>query len=181
MGRLPGWARFCLSVDAEADLTLEVSEEASYEEVVSLSEAQLTRFLPKAKALEVSPKDLELLQQTLGRLRLGVMLQALLEPKSISEEQLLNWEQRDCPWSELGDHGGDPQQADEVREILQQVRALQQKTLETKENQRRQSLDNLRVKKIFENQTRLRENIKSMEHVRTGSLLERYMNDMDKA
>ena len=27
---------------------------------------------------------------------------------------------------------------------------------------------------------RLRENIKSMEHVRTGSLLERYMNDMDK-
>ena len=37
-----------------------------------------------------------------------------------------------------------------------------------------------RVSKIFENQTRLRENIKSMEHVRTGSLLERYMNDMDK-
>ena len=34
--------------------------------------------------------------------------------------------------------------------------------------------------RIFENQTRLRENIKSMEHVRTGSLLERYMNDMDK-
>ena len=46
--------------------------------------------------------------------------------------------------------------------------------------QRKQGLDATRVNKIFENQKRLRENIKSMEHVRTGSLLERYMNDMDK-
>lgn len=161
-------------------MTLEVSEEANYEEAVSLSEPQLSRFLPKAKALEVlSLEDLELLHQTLGRLRLGVMFEAFLEPKSISEEQLLNWEQRDCPWSDVG---GDPEQlASEMREILKQIRSLQQKTLETKENQRKQSMDNLRVKKIFENQTRLRENIKSMEHVRTGSLLERYMNDMDKA
>lgn len=61
-----------------------------------------------------------------------------------------------------------------------QIRELQSKMAETKENQRKQSADNSRVAKIFENQTRLRENIKSMEHVRTGSLLERYMNDMDK-
>lgn len=64
--------------------------------------------------------------------------------------------------------------------ILVQIRELQSKMAETKENQRKQSADNSRVAKIFENQTRLRENIKSMEHVRTGSLLERYMNDMDK-
>lgn len=31
--------------------------------------------------------------------RLASMLKAFLEPKNISEEQLLNWEQRDCPWS----------------------------------------------------------------------------------
>lgn len=64
--------------------------------------------------------------------------------------------------------------------ILVQIRELQSKMAETKENQRKQSADNSRVAKIFENQSRLRENIKSMEHVRTGSLLERYMNDMDK-
>ena len=57
--------------------------------------------------------------------------------------------------------------------ILVQIRELQSKMAETKENQRKQSADNSRVAKIFENQTRLRENIKSMEHVRTGSLLER--------
>merc|ERR1711959_566050 len=51
---------------------------------------------------------------------------------------------------------------------------------EKKELARKQGLDATRVKKIFENQGRLRENIKSMEYVRTGSLLERYMNDMDK-
>ena len=37
-----------------------------------------------------------------------------------------------------------------------------------------------RINKIFENQKRLRENIKSMENIRTGSLLDRYMNDMDQ-
>jgi len=48
------------------------------------------------------------------------------------------------------------------------------------EIKRKQSVDTNRVKKIFQNQERLRENIKSMENVRTGSLLDRYMADMDK-
>ena len=61
-----------------------------------------------------------------------------------------------------------------------QTQELQRQDAEIQEIQRKQSLDQSRVKKIFENQTRLRENIKSMEHVRTGTLLERYMNDMDK-
>eukprot|EP00438_Fugacium_kawagutii_P026482 Skav202793 [mRNA] locus=scaffold326:628597:630413:+ [translate_table: standard] len=121
------------------------------------------------------------------------MLHKFLEPKNITEEQLLNWEQRDCPWSaDEAAIASDPDRlAADVREklgpglagmcaILVQIRELQSKVAETKENQRRQSTDNSRVTKIFENQTRLRENIKSMEHVRTGSLLERYMNDMDK-
>ena len=65
-------------------------------------------------------------------------------------------------------------------QLRAQTRELQRQDAEIQEIQRKQALDSSRVNKIFENQKRLRENIKSMEHVRTGSLLERYMNDMDK-
>jgi hypothetical protein len=51
---------------------------------------------------------------------------------------------------------------------------------EKKELTRKQGLNKERVKKIFENQARLRDNIKSMENVRTGTLLDRYMSDMDR-
>ncbi|CAK9057916.1 unnamed protein product [Durusdinium trenchii] len=180
-----GWARFCLSIDPEADFSLEVTEEANYEENIPLTEASISKFLSlRAKHLReenvLDEQSIQILHRSLGRLRLASMLKAFLEPKNISEEQLLNWEQRECPWSS-DESGSDPDGfASDVREILVQIRDLQVKTAETKEIQRRQSADNSRVKKIFENQTRLRENIKSMEHVRTGSLLERYMNDMDK-
>lgn len=148
-------------------------------------QASISKFLSlRAKHLReenvLDEQSIQILHRSLGRLRLASMLKAFLEPKNISEEQLLNWEQRECPWSS-DESGSDPDGfASDVREILVQIRDLQVKTAETKEIQRRQSADNSRVKKIFENQTRLRENIKSMEHVRTGSLLERYMNDMDK-
>ena len=48
------------------------------------------------------------------------MLKAFLEPKNISEEQLLNWEQRECPWSaDESTLVGDPDRlASDVREIL---------------------------------------------------------------
>merc|ERR1712039_279451 len=67
-----------------------------------------------------------------------------------------------------------------AKEIVVQLRKLQHLQQRQRELKRLQEVDSKRVKKIFENQERLRENIKSMEHVRTGSLLDRYMNDMDK-
>merc|ERR1712014_271463 len=63
---------------------------------------------------------------------------------------------------------------------VRQVREIQRLDAKKKELERKQNMDKTRVQKIFENQERLRENIKSMEHVRTGTLLDRYMNDMDK-
>merc|ERR1712039_531086 len=67
-----------------------------------------------------------------------------------------------------------------AKEIVVQLRKLQHLQQRQRELKRLQEVDSKRVKKIFENQERLRENIKSMEHVRTGNLLDRYMNDMDK-
>merc|ERR1712187_180997 len=97
----------------------------------------------------------------------------LSRPAGISEEQLLSWEQRD--W------GNDHYRArQDVEALLAQGRILLRLGADKKELQRKQGVANTRVSKIFENQSRLRENIKSMEAVRTGNLLDRYMNDMDK-
>eukprot|EP00441_Pelagodinium_beii_P035213 CAMPEP_0197630560 /NCGR_PEP_ID=MMETSP1338-20131121/7999_1 /TAXON_ID=43686 ORGANISM="Pelagodinium beii, Strain RCC1491" /NCGR_SAMPLE_ID=MMETSP1338 /ASSEMBLY_ACC=CAM_ASM_000754 /LENGTH=814 /DNA_ID=CAMNT_0043201795 /DNA_START=63 /DNA_END=2507 /DNA_ORIENTATION=- len=179
-----GWARFCLSVEPEAELIVEVSEEASYEEKLRLTTRDLEKFLDgKAKTYQeqgvLEAGSVEVLQADLARLFLGSLLQKFLQPQDISEEMLIGWEQRDCPWS--SEPSADPMSlAGDVREILAQIRELQSLEARKKEVQRKQTVDAGRVSKIFENQERLRQNIKSMEQVRTGSLLERYMNDMDK-
>merc|ERR1711920_61104 len=72
------------------------------------------------------------------------------------------------------------QTAEAVRDLLEKVRSLKSLESERSELKRKKTVDSSRVQKIFQNQERLRENIKSMEHVRTGTLLDRYMNDMDK-
>jgi len=179
-----GWSRYCLAVEAEAEVILDVTEEVSYEENLSMNDAEIAKFLA-VRATSFCQRGIlneELvnsLKDMLGRLRLSALLTALIRPQAISEEQLLSWEQRDCPWS-VEPCNGPEAAADTVRALLKQVQEMQSLEQQKKELQRKQSVDNSRVQKIFENQARLRENIKSMEHVRTGSLLDRYMTDMDK-
>jgi len=185
--QVTGWARYCLSVEAEAEVTLEVNEEASYDETISMTENGIISFLAaRAKPLVeqgILCEDIvRSLRRTQAQLRLRAMLVALEKPLSITEEDVISWEEKES------DHtlefrallAQDPKRSDEYRGLIAQVRELHRMTAKKKELQRKQSVRNSRVTKIFENQSRLRENIKSMEHVRTGTLLERYMSDMDK-
>jgi len=178
--QVTGWARYCLAVEPESPVVLEVVEEACYHEALNMTEAGLERFFaarmkPLREEGVLGEDVVEALRQVQGRLRLGALIGALVRPLSISEEQLLGWEQTDLFRLE-GAEGVEAQ----VRDLLRQVRDLQRLESEKAEVSRKQSVDESRVQKIFENQSRLRENIKSMEHVRTGNLLERYMNDMDQ-
>jgi hypothetical protein len=179
-----GWARYCLQLEPEAEAVLDVVEEAKYEERITMSDSGISKFLAsRAKTLiqqEILTNDSEsALKNKMGRLRLGTLLEQFLRPTVITEEQLINWEQRECPWSAEPCYELEGMVA-QVRELLKLARELQRLEIEKKEAQRKQNVDNSRVQKIFENQQRLRENIRSMEHVRTGNLLERYMTDMDK-
>jgi len=182
--QVTGWARYCLQMEAEAEVVLDVAEEALYEESLFMSDTSISKFLAsRAKALEdqgvLSPEVELALRNKLSSLRLGTLLSIFTQPMSVTEEQLISWEQRNCPWSP-DDCSDADDAAPQIKALLVQLRQLQRLEAEKKEVQRKQSVDNSRVKKIFENQERLRENIRSMEHVRTGSLLERYMSDMDK-
>jgi len=176
--QVTGWARYCLAVGPDADVQLEVEEEATYEENLRVSDDSIAQFL-SVRGPELCKKGVvedgvvEALQEEQERQRLSTLLNAFARPAGISEEQLLSWEQRN--W------GNDRNKVRrEIEELLGHVRKLLRLEVDKKELQRKQSVANTRVQKIFENQARLRENIKSMEHVRTGSLLDRYMNDMDK-
>jgi ubiquitin len=176
--QVTGWARYCVEIGPESEVTLEVVEEAQYDETLKLSEPLITRFLKeRSQALHtegiLADEIIEALEGARERSRLSAMLAALVSSRDISEEQLLGWEQRE--W------GSDQHQMRaEMQELLSQVRKLRTLEADKKELQRKKDMASTRISKIFENQNRLRENIKSMEHIRTGSLLDRYMSDMDK-
>jgi len=173
-----GWSRYGLTVEPEAEVVLEVVEEAYYEEHISMTEDGITSFLSNRSSALLQQKVLsqdavDELAAARERLGLACVLRAVVRPASISEEQLLGWKERKLNYNPEGVQT-------EIDGVLQQVSKLQGIETQKAEVKRKQSLDTIRVKKIFENQSRLRDNIKSMEAVRTGTLLERYMNDMDK-
>merc|ERR1719469_1607199 len=43
--QVTGWARYCLAVEPEAEVTFEVMEEASYDEALPLSDQSIGKFL----------------------------------------------------------------------------------------------------------------------------------------
>jgi len=149
-----------------------------------MSDTIISRFLSsRGKQLQedgILNADVVLaLKQKVGLLQLSSLLDKVIKPQNISEEMLISWEEREIPWSAPPCSGPESAVAD-VRALLKQVRDLGVTNKEMEEIKRKQSVDTNRVEKIFQNQKRLRENIKSMENVRTGSLLDRYMADMDK-
>jgi hypothetical protein len=157
---------------------LEVVEEAYYEEKISMTEDGITSFLstratPLLQQNVVQQDLLNELAAARERLRLACVFKALVRPADISEEQLLGWKGRERTYNPEGVQS-------EIDDLLKQVSQLHDIENKKTEAKRKQSLDTIRVKKIFENQSRLRDNIKSIEAVRTGSLLDRYMNEMDK-
>jgi ubiquitin len=176
--QVTGWARYRLEVQPEAEVELQVVEEANYHEALRMSDDSISKFLTdRAPSLLekgiLSEQVVQALHERRECLRLGTLLTAFIRPADISEEQLLSWERRDWKCDPNGVQA-------EVKELLVDRRKLRDLEGQKKELARKQSLSKDRVTKIFENQARLRDNIRSMENVRTGTLLDRYMSDMDR-
>eukprot|EP00929_Paragymnodinium_shiwhaense_P090050 TRINITY_DN5028_c0_g1_i1.p1 TRINITY_DN5028_c0_g1~~TRINITY_DN5028_c0_g1_i1.p1 ORF type:complete len:816 (+),score=223.91 TRINITY_DN5028_c0_g1_i1:72-2519(+) len=178
-----GWARFCHDVAPEAEITFVVTEEARYDELLRVSDEAIEEFLlGRGKALKekglLGEELVEQLRATQAQLRLNALLTKLLRPLNLPEEVLIHWEQTNWPCELKAVKAAGTEES--FKQLLVQVKALKALESRVQELKRQQSVCTSRVSKIFENQTRLRENIKSMENVRTGTLLERYMSDMDR-
>merc|ERR1712070_775493 len=122
-----GWARYCISVEAEAEVVLEVSEEAHYEETVRLAEeTPVAKFIGNRAKLLLEQKVIDedvmkKLHRIRAKLRLNNVLTALTRPNCVDEEHLISWEQTD--WRRCNADLESVEQ--EVRTLLAQVRDMQ--------------------------------------------------------
>lgn len=180
--QVTGWARYCLAVEPEAEVMLEVEEEATYSEELFLTVDAIQSFVAnRARSLQekgVLKGEIVLqLRCMQENLRLATCLDTLARSSDMSEETLLSWEETVKDKESLALHA--------LREglagLLSKVRELQKISLEQSEHQRQKATNVAGIKEIFENQARLRDNIRSMENVRTGTHLDQYLNETARA
>jgi len=181
MKQVTGWARYCLAVEPEAEVSLEVVEDASYSEWLPMTFESIAKFMAsRVRPLQEQGVLREEVLTQLGvvqeSLQLASCLDALARSTTMSEEQLLSWEDLAKQASRSPE-----ELIEEVQGLLGKVRQLRAISLETAEQHRKKGIDEAMVKEIFGNQARLRDNIKSMENVRTGTTLEQIMNDTARA
>jgi len=173
-----GWARYCMAVEPEAEVSLEVCEEGSYREVLPLTDESIEKFFTtRSRSLleqgVLGEDAVEALRQAQERCRLMVVLSSLTLPSRITEEQLMNW--TSFTWSRTPS-----QAANAISEMMEKVREIRRADVVKREQRARQSEASARIREILEDQERIRENIKSMENIRTGNLMDRYFEDLNR-
>jgi len=173
-----GWARYCMAVEPEAEVSLEVCEEGSYREVLPLTDESIEKFFTtRSRSLleqgVLGEDAVEALRQAQERCRLMVVLSSLTLPSRITEEQLMNW--TSFTWSRTPS-----QAANAISEMMEKVREIRRADVVKREQRARQSEASARIREILDDQERIRENIKSMENIRTGNLMDRYFEDLNR-
>eukprot|EP00405_Crypthecodinium_cohnii_P015378 CAMPEP_0206458374 /NCGR_PEP_ID=MMETSP0324_2-20121206/23532_1 /ASSEMBLY_ACC=CAM_ASM_000836 /TAXON_ID=2866 /ORGANISM="Crypthecodinium cohnii, Strain Seligo" /LENGTH=848 /DNA_ID=CAMNT_0053929701 /DNA_START=48 /DNA_END=2594 /DNA_ORIENTATION=- len=180
--RVTGWARYCLAVDPEAEVKFDVVEDATYVEKLFMTPESIATFLAsRAKTLQelgvLKEETMVELKQVERMVHVASFLERLTSDCNLSEEMLLTWEQNVAESHEAGP----PELVAGIAEMLAKVREMKKVYSDIFEEKRKKSVETERVKEIFENQARLRENIRSMENIRTGTQLEEYLNDTARA
>jgi len=166
-----GFSRFEFALAPQAELNFEVTEEAEYDEAISGQSKVRDFLMGRAKQL-VSKGALD--GDTLGRLeamdqksRLISALSRCQGASTIKESELRTL------LEEFKEHI--PQNFLDDLEKLMSTISLRQ------EHARKVSQAQAREQKVFGNQERLRQNIKSMEKVQSsGKLLSRYLEDLNR-
>ncbi len=167
-----GFSRFQFALAAGEQITFDVVEEVSYTECLTTS--QLPAFLKKASSVPLEEKD----PQTFATIRQMVFQE---EAKAalgavanlvISESNLATW----TTGSSVR-----PQQPLLAADMVAQAQQILQAEARTRELRREIDVCNARLQKVFVNQSRLRDNIKSLEKVAASDkLLARYMADLGR-
>jgi hypothetical protein len=171
-----GFSRYeFVEVPVQGDVSFVVEEAATFKQEIA-NTADLINFVSRrAPALleqNVMDKDtLAILKSIISR---SQTLSALnvIESSNYTERELLTWK---------GLFSVDPERGTilpkELIELLEKVIILQNRT---KDIDRVINTHNEHINKVFQNQTRLRENIRSLEKLTQSDLIKRYLKDLDK-
>jgi len=171
-----GFSRYeFLCIPSQEEVPFIVEEFATYKQEIS-NTADLIHFVSRRAPALLEQKVLD--KDTLGILKSIISrsqtLSALnlIESSNYTERELLTWK---------GLFTVDPERGTilpkELIELLEKIIINQNRT---KEIDRTISIHNDHITKIFQNQTRLRENIRSLEKLTQSDLIKRYLKDLDK-
>jgi hypothetical protein len=162
-----GFSRFAFALEPQGELEFDVVEEAEFDETIAGEQSLREFLLGRAKQLAgvLDASTLEKLQEKERRARSRRTLQACATPKSISDAQFQQMT-------------ADALLPEDLAEPLKKLLGLRK---EHNDVERQISQAQTSEAKVFKNQERLRQNIKSMEKVQSsGSLLSRYLDDLNK-
>jgi len=161
-----GWSRFYFKLAPQEQVTFVVQEEASYENVISVSNFQtfITKTAPKL--LERKVLKNEVLEQMKQMMKTNSLSSALQQIKSESYTDRVVLQ-----WKETGSIS---------ESMLKKLDAVIEHQNSVAEITRKINSHEDFVKQVFQNQSRLRENIKSLEKVSNSALVERYLKDLNQ-
>jgi len=170
-----GFARFEFKLGPQEEVMFPVEEEATYRTEVK-STAELVTFITRrAQTLleqGVLGKDtLAILKNVVKRSQTVAALKTV-ESENYTERDVLGWK---------GPSSVDPESGSIIpKELLEKVAKVLDLQLREKELTRIIASSNEHISKVFQNQSRLRENIKSLENMSGTELVKRYLKDLDK-
>jgi len=170
-----GFSRFEFHLPPLKSVEFIVTEEAIYETPILNSTLSLTDFIKNRAAklmLEGALKedDYKVLMQVVKRDSAITALTGIIG-ESFSERDLLNWKSGTVV---------DSSTPVLEKEFLDKVEQILKKKSLADEIQKNISGLKERIQKIFKNQERLRDNIRSLERISAKDLMNRYLSDLDK-
>jgi len=164
-----GWSRFEFSLSPQEEKIFFVQEEANYEQ--NLPNSQLSNFVlriapPLLEQKLLSNEILQSINQMITQQQYRASLEKI-RSNSVNETDLNNWKNQDktlLPSS-----------------LLKSVSLKMEYEARQAEIQRLITNHEEYIKKVFVNQQRLRENIKSLEKIagQSNKLVERYLSDLN--
>jgi len=170
-----GFSRFQFQIKPQEEIKFLVEEEATHRQELRAT-AELITFITRRAQTLLEQGVLE--KETLNILKNVVKKsQALaacrvIETESFTEKDLIAWK---VPVSI------DPESGCIVpKSLLDKVVRVLERQLREKELTRIINSKNDHISKVFQNQTRLRENIKSLEKMSDSELVKRYLKDLNK-
>jgi len=170
-----GFARYNFLIKPQDEITFHVEEEATYRTEVR-STLELVTFITRRAATlldqAVLGKDtLEILKNVVKRSQ-AISALTVVESETFTERDALVWK---------GPSSIDPEGGSIMpKALFEKVGKVLDLQLREKELVRIITSHNEHINKVFQNQTRLRENIKSLEHMSGSELVQRYLKDLDK-
>lgn len=175
-----GFARYELSLDPGEVREFQVEEEAQYIETVADSSSMKTFIDERASTLLESGALAQNIYQALSEYQQysstrNMLFEIQSRSKSLPVSNLyppLGSKQEIASWADL-------RGITELAHLFQLIDAENDKLDERNEQSRNLAIIKARVTTTFENQQRLRENIKSMEKVSSEKLVNRYLVDLN--